>query len=131
MNNQTVDAIRNFFAQWNGSEGVRALCVAFYEHMASLPSVRLDFVSRPGISHSIRMLAQNGDMTALLDIIDDDPANRWISLCFPDSKVTDPEERGDVVPLGLNGADARCFDIDEASAGMEGYITVRLTEAAA
>jgi hypothetical protein len=67
----------------------------------------------------------------MVDIIDDDPENRWLSVCFYDDLVSDPEERGDFVPKGLLGEDARCFDLDEADEDAVGYVAQRIREAGA
>ena len=45
----------------------------------------------------------------MVDIIDDDPADRWLSVCFYDELVDDPKGLGDEVPGGLLGEDAKCF----------------------
>lgn len=124
--------LRNFLEQWNDVSGMKALCGALHSHMASFPGLRLEFVARPGVSYSIRLLGQGPEaIAALLDVIDDDPEERWLSLCFPDAIVTDPEEQGDQVPSGLNGKDARCFSIDTIDKNTETYMKKRLAEAAA
>ena len=129
MSKNTDAAIQNFFAEWTDKTGMKALCFALYAHMAACPGLRLEFVARPGVSYSIRMLGKGPeDVAALLDIIDDDPEDRWLSLCFYADLVTDPEELGDVVPGGLAGEDARCFDVD-APEGMENFLLERLREA--
>jgi hypothetical protein len=64
---------------------------------------------------------------ALVDVIDDDPAARWLSVCFYADMITDPEELGDVAPGGLAGEDARCFDLE--SGARADYILERLKEA--
>lgn len=125
-------AIQNFFEQWEDTSGMKALCGALYTHMAGFSGLRLEFVARPGVSYSIRLLGQGREsIAALLDIIDDDPEERWLSLCFPDAIVTDPDGEGDQIPKGLNGNDARCFSIDAIAEGTEAYLTERLSEAAA
>jgi len=52
-------------------------------------------------------------------------------VCFYSDLATDPEERGDVVPGGLMGEDACCFDIDLSDDTTERYMLQRLQEAAA
>lgn len=123
--------IQNFFQQWDDASGMKALCGSLYSHMTTFSGLRMEFVARPGVSYSIRMLGQGAeDIAALLDVIDDDPDGRWLSLCFPDAIVTDPDEEGDQVPSGLNGKDARCFSIDAIQDATEQYMKDRLTEAA-
>lgn len=84
MNGNDAAYIRNFLATWNDESGMKELCEILHAHMASLAGAALSFVSRPGVSHSIRLTGGTGDILALLDVIDDDPAGRWLSLCFPD-----------------------------------------------
>ena len=65
----------------------------------------------------------------MADVIDDDPKERWLSVCFYGDMVTDPEERGDLIPEGLLGDDGYCFDLDEYDEEGLNYILARLTEA--
>mgnify|MGYP000709343104 FL=1 len=44
--------------------------------------------------------------------------------------VSDPGEKGDFVPGGLMGEDARCFNLEDDDAVMRDYIKARLAEAA-
>jgi hypothetical protein len=63
------------------------------------------------------------------DVIDDDPDQRWLSICFYGERISDPEERGDFVPGGLLGQDALWFDYDGGDEELLGYITRRIAEA--
>ena len=54
---------------------------------------------------------------AIIDVIDDDPQARWLSVCFYGDMITDPEGRGEVIPGGLAGADeqscrANCISLN-------------------
>jgi hypothetical protein len=76
------------------------------------------FKSRPGVSYSLRVSLKNCDnkgrpLFALVDIIDDDPKNRWLSICFYTDTITDPEGVGNLVPEGILGEDGYCFDLYE------------------
>lgn len=92
--------------------------------------VRLSFKMRPGVSYSLRG-SMNGDegLFVMVDVVDDDPEARWLSVCFYDAQVADPEDLGDWVPEGLNGKDARCFDIGEEDANLVAYVAERIKEA--
>ena len=122
-----------FLAEWeSGPDGVKPLFQALYACLTGLDGVTLEYKSRPGVSHSLRAhhaAQKKRDLFVLVDIIDDDPEARWLSLCFYADMVTDPEGRGDVVPGGLVGNDACCFDIDNPDADSEIYMTARLREA--
>lgn len=94
--------------------------------------ISFSFKGRQGISFSLRAkhaAQKERDLFVLIDVIDDDPEERWLSVCFYDDMVTDPEEKGDYVPQGLLGCDARCFNLDEENAALEDYIGHRIREA--
>ncbi|MDP3430517.1 MAG: hypothetical protein Q8R89_09320, partial [Desulfomicrobium sp.] len=96
--------------------------------------VRLDFKVRPDITYSLRGAhpAQQGrELFVLIDVIDDDPEQRWLSVCFYDEMVTDTQEQGDWVPGGLMGENARCFNVDEADEDLVAYVAERIREAGA
>jgi hypothetical protein len=48
-----------------------------------------------------RIIWAKGDIFVMIDIIDDDSENRWLSLCFYDDMDEDPDEKRDFVPGGL------------------------------
>ena len=103
-----------------------------YKKLLSAPEVSFDFRARPGISFSLR--AKHAAQTArslfvLIDVIDDEPENRWLSVCFYADMITDPKELGDFVPKGLLGEDACCFNLDADEPEMRAYVADRLTEA--
>jgi hypothetical protein len=37
----------------------------------------------------------------MVDVIDDDPEVRWLSVCFYGEMITDPDEAGELIPEGL------------------------------
>jgi hypothetical protein len=122
-----------FLVEWkNGSEAAKSMFQSLYACLTGLSGVSLEYKGRPGVSYSLRArhdAQKERDLFVLVDIIDDDPEARWLSVCFYADQVTDPEGKGDVVPGGLAGDDACCFDIDNPDAGMEAYIIARLKEA--
>ena len=93
----------------------------------------LSFVPRPGISYSFRARLkeedEEGTLITMIDIVDDDPDNRWLSVCFYGDCVTDPDEKGDLVPGGLLGEDGYCFDLDENDESAISYLEQRIDEA--
>lgn len=105
----------------------------YYEFLESSPDVTLEFKARPGISYSLRAknaAQKNRELFVLVDVVDDEPESRWLSVCFYADMVTDPEETGDFVPKGLMGEDAICFNLDEDDAQAKDYIFKRIMEAA-
>ena len=93
----------------------------------------LSVVPRPGISYSLRVRAraeaEEGTLITMIDIVDDDPDNRWLSVCFYGDCVTDPEEEGNLVPGGLLGEDGYCFDLYENNQNTITYLEQRIDEA--
>lgn len=120
LQNWTVDACR-----------VKELFQAMYDFLRPLDDVRLEYKARPGVSHSLRAYRvperRRQGLFVLLDVIDDDPAARWLSICFYADLTSDPAGLGDTVPGGLLGEDALCFDLEGPEQGA--YILERLAEA--
>jgi len=119
--------------QWtDDGQGVKDAFVRLAERFSKKNNVVLSFVSRPGVSYSLRgsVRAQGGTMTlvTLIDIVDD-PESRWLSVCFYDACVTDPAEEGNMVPKGVLGIDGYCFDLFENSEGFSSYLEQRIDEA--
>lgn len=101
-------------------------------YLEHLPGIILSFKARPGVSYSLRAAHENQKKRALfvmVDVIDDDPSNRWLSVCVYGDMITDPEEKGDFVPGGLLGEDACCFDIEKWDEGFLVYVKKRISEA--
>ncbi|PID76334.1 MAG: hypothetical protein CSB24_07100 [Deltaproteobacteria bacterium] len=92
----------------------------------------LCLLARPGVSFSLRPQRSSQvsrDFFAIIDVIDDDPADRWLSICFYADTITDPEGKGDIIPGGLAGKDGCCFDVYSFEAEIFDYIMARLAEA--
>jgi len=94
----------------------------------------LSFKSRPGVSYSLRASLRKRDkkkkrLFALVDIIDDDPYNRWLSICFYTEMITDPKEIGNLVPEGILGEDGYCFDLFEFDEALISYVKQKVDEA--
>lgn len=93
----------------------------------------LSFVSRPGISYSLRAgIRSEGEgmtLVTLIDIVDDDPDNKWLSVCFYEDCVTDPTGEGNMVPKGILGIDGYCFDLFENREDIISYLEQRIDEA--
>ena len=102
------------------------------DHILAMEDVTLEFIARPGVSYSLRPKHTNQTertLFAMADVIDDDPSERWLSVCFYGDMVTDPDEEGDLIPEGLLGSDGYCFDLDEYEEKGVAYIKERLNDA--
>ena len=122
-----------FVAEWKDNDSkTRQAFVELMAHLKGLTDTTLDFDARPGVTYSLRPRHAAQDkrpLFAMVDVIDDDPEDRWLSVCFYGEMVTDPDDAGDMVPEGLLGEDARCFDLYEYDAGDVAYVKERLTQA--
>ncbi len=108
---------------------------AFFAYYSWLKAegMELEFKERPGISYSLRAKhpsQQDRPLFVLIDVVDDDAEERWLSVCFYADMVQDREELGDFVPSGLMGLNALCLNLEEDDNVMRDYIQNRLTEAA-
>ena len=122
-----------FIDTWKdtGAE-MKAVVVELKEFLASMEGVSLSFKGRPGVSYSIRPRHHNQkgrDLFAMVDVIDDNPEERWLSICFYGDMITDPDGAGDLVPGGLLGEDGYCFDLYESDEEEVAYLKNRLVEA--
>ena len=122
-----------FIAEWKENDSkTRQAFIELLDHLKGLADTSLDFNARPGVSFSLRPrhAAQNKrPLFAMVDVIDDDPEDRWLSVCFYGEMVEDPEEAGDLVPEGLLGEDGYCFDMYEYDADEVAYLKSRLSQA--
>lgn len=119
-----------FLAQWP-EEDMKDTFLHLAKQLAGYSDVELDFKARPGVSYSLRgkRQGQSQELMAMIDVIDDEPESRWLSVCFFADMITDPEEQGDIVPGGLLGHDGYCFDILSADPEELDYVSKRIQEA--
>ncbi|SMC76791.1 hypothetical protein SAMN02746065_109164 [Desulfocicer vacuolatum DSM 3385] len=119
--------------EWEDTETLtRKAFIAIKDHIMAMEGITLEFNARPGVSYSLRPRHTNQskrNLFAMADVIDDDPKERWLSVCFYEDMITDPDEEGDLIPEGLMGDDGYCFDLDEYDESAVEYIKTRLTEA--
>jgi hypothetical protein len=134
-NTTAVSEIESFIETW--SKDGQPMCKwfgLFYRELAAMDGITLSFVARPGVSFSMRPRHANQverELFAIVDVIDDDPEERWLSVCFYGDMISDPKERGELIPGGLAGSDGYCFDMYEDDETLARYLIDRLKEAAA
>jgi hypothetical protein len=123
--------IQSFIEQWAESpEQNRRAFIEFKGHVESRAGVSLSFHPRPGLTYSLRASharQKEKPLFVMVDVIEGDP--RWLSVCFYGEMITDHGEKGDFVPGGLLGQDARCFDVDQYDEETINYVKARMDEA--
>ena len=125
----------NLLESWTiDPQDMKSAFVKLRDNLSKKEGTILSFNSRPGVSYSLRATVDSrGEkkrpLFVMVDIIDDDPENRWLSVCFYGDMITDPDEEGDLVPGGLLGEDGYCFDLTEQDEAMLAYIEKRIDEA--
>ncbi|MDY0131843.1 MAG: hypothetical protein RBR53_04160 [Desulforegulaceae bacterium] len=127
-----MEELKKLIKDWKDSgTKTKESFIVFKDFLESKTDVELELNSRPGISYSLRgkKKGQSRPLFVLLDIIDDDPMDRWLSVCFYGDTINDPNEEGDFVPGGLLGEDGHCFDLDEGTDENIQYIRKRIEEA--
>lgn len=131
MGKETDSELDVFIKEWKETpEKNREVFLHFREYLGEKEGVTLEFISRPGVTYSLRAAhaaQEKRKLFVMVDVIEDTP--RWLSVCFYGEMITDPEEKGDFVPEGLLGEDAVCFDIEQRDEELIRYIEIRLDEA--
>ena len=128
---QHIEALEELIANWDDCDAKMAF-LAFRQALTEVDGVVVEFNDRPGITYSLRGLnpvRTTRPLFALIDVIDDDPDQRWLSVCFYEDMVTDHGRQGDCIPQGILGEDARCFNVDEGDEDLVTYVADRIREA--
>jgi hypothetical protein len=100
----------------------------------SLSGAALELISRPGVSISLRFSLEpvpKGRKRPIFHLIDvaEFDGQLFLSVCFYADEMRDPEELGNLVPLGLFNEDGYCFDLDQDDPGLTAYILERQKDA--
>ncbi len=131
MKTDSKQELEAFLNEWKDTpERNREAFLRFKAYLENKDGVMLDFVPRPGLTHSLRAVHENQkdkDLFVMVDVIEDQP--RWLSICFYGEMIQDDDEKADFVPEGLLGEDAMCFDLEEWDDELIAYIEARLDEA--
>ena len=121
-----------FIADWQDDpNGVKAAFLRLKKVLESLNEATVSFVPRPPASYSLRAEPPRGrPVITMVDVATFD-GEKFLSVCFYADTITDPEERGDLIPGGLLSKDGYCFDLDSDDDEAVGYVEARIYEAAA
>jgi len=128
---KAIQELESFIKNWKETpEQNKKVFMRLRDHMASKPGVNLDFIPREGLTYSLRAAHESQKhkpLFVMVDVIEDTP--RWLSVCFYNEMIADPDENGDFVPDGLLGEDALCFDLEEYNEEEIRYAEARMDEA--
>ena len=135
LNEKAFNEMSALLEGWKtGPQKVKTAFLIVKDKLLSKKNTILSFKSRPNVSYSLRASVRDcgqkdRPLFALVDIIVDDPDNRWLSICFYVDMITDPDELGNLIPKGILGEDGYCFDLFEYDDSMISYIEQRVDEA--
>ena len=120
-----------FIDSWTDDpNGVKKAFLRLKTVLESLQGATVNFVPRPPASYSLRAEPHRGrPVITMVDVATLD-GERFLSVCFYADTITDPEERGDLIPGGLLSQDGYCFDLDSGDADGVSYVEARILEAA-
>ncbi len=128
-----MKTVEDFIEKWPETETKnRQAFIELYEHLKTLEDISFEFNARPKISYSLRprhINQKKRSLFAMVDVIDDEPEERWLSVCFYGEMISDPDEAGELIPEGLLGEDGYCFDLYEYDKDEIEYLKQRLTQA--
>lgn len=124
--------LETFLDSWTDDpSGVKKAFLRLKGVLEGLSEATVTFVPRPPASYSLRAEPPRGrPVITMVDVATLD-GERFLSVCFYADTITDPEERGDLIPDGLLSKDGYCFDLDSDDDDAVGYVEARILEAAA
>jgi len=134
-NSREYTEMLGLLSRWkDDSQNVKGAFLKLIDTLVRKQNTRFSFKSRPGVSHSLRASVRFDDeagnhLYALVDIIDDSPDDKWLSVCFYSGTVTDGDELGNLIPKGILGVDGYCFDVTEDDETLISYLRQRINEA--
>lgn len=127
--------LEQFLAAWPpDQEGLKHALLALKASAGALPGAVLSFVARPGISHSLRFdlaprpTGRQRQVFFLVDVVNSG-GELFLSVCFYEDEITDPQELGNAIPQGLFMETGYCFDVDTYDQAQMAYLNERLAEA--
>jgi hypothetical protein len=128
-----MQKVQKFLDDWQDDAlGTKPVCLSMFQDLLKKDRAVIEFHERPGVSYSLRGIHKDRKgrpLFVMVDVIDDDPKQRWLSVCFYGDMIEDPDEQGDLIPDGLLGSDGYCFDIIDPDERVKEYVVARIQEA--
>ena len=131
----TNPEIKRFLEGWPPAQtGLQRAFLTLKSWAEALPGASASFVARPGVSHSLRLDLDPrppGRARQVFFLVDVVPAGGelFLSVCFYEDEVSDPQELGNAIPQGLFRETGYCFDVDDYDQEQMDYLRERLIEA--
>ncbi|MFH1034452.1 MAG: hypothetical protein V1806_08090 [Pseudomonadota bacterium] len=132
---ENTQQFENFLRQWPASlAGLQKVYIQLKTWAEALPAARSTFVARPGVSHSLRFdlaprpAGRQRPVFALVDVVDMS-GELFLSVCFYEDEINDPQEMGNAIPQGLFQETGYCFDLEDDDPESVAYLAARLNEA--
>ncbi len=134
MPTSECSTIDSYLSGWTEDQGgTKTAFIKIIELLEAKEDVSLSFKDRYGICHSLRATRAGQEWRPyfiLVDVIDDDPSDRWLSICFYADMIEDPLHLGNLVPEGIKNLDGYCFDLEEGwDDEIIDYLSARIEEA--
>jgi hypothetical protein len=127
--------LKVFLTGWPQAQpGLKRAYLWLKERAQALPEATWSFLARPGVSHSLRFdLAPRPAGRArpvffLVDVVGA-AGELFLSVCFYEDEVSDPQDLGNAIPQGLFMETGYCFDVDDFDQEQLDYLGTRLKEA--
>ncbi len=131
-----VNGLSDLMAAWPENQaGLRRAFSELTENAEARTGTEVSLISRAGVSHSFRATLDNPGPNRkrpvyfLVDVIVSEADPWFLSVCFYEDEITDPEDLGNPIPQGLFEETGYCFDVDDYDAVLLNYLTQRIAEA--
>lgn len=128
----TTQSLNAYLEAWPAAQaGLKQVLVELRQAALALAGASEAFITRPGVSHSLRYdldprpAGRVRQVFFLVDVVED-AGVRFLSVCFYEDEVDDPEELGNAIPQGLFQETGYCFDVDDHDPEQLAYLLARL-----
>ena len=128
--------LKQFLAAWpEDQQDLKQCLLELRDEALGINNSAGSFVSREGISHSLRFALEpvpagrERPVFFLTDAIDFE-GSLMLSVCFYADEISDLEELGNEIPGALFSETGYCFDLEEYDADFMAYLKPRIHQAA-
>lgn len=124
------------FRNWpENQKGLYKAFARLTDQAQNQPECTWKLLARPGISYSFRAAPADGPPSRkrpvyfLVDIVISQADPWFLSVCFYEDEISDPEDLGNPIPQGLFQETGYCFDVDDFDPRQLEYLEERMIEA--